>query len=243
MHANTKDLYDILAEDFNRSRGKNPWKDLVEFIQILKDERMIEVQEDSLVLDVGCGNGRNARTIIDNFSWKGYVGVDFSYKLIEIAKKYTGNDKRLEFIQASMTHLPFRDASFDLLACIAAFHHLSTKDEMKSTLDEFQIVLDQESGCLLFSTWRKWQEKFRNQVLRNYFRTPRDENTGKKMEKGIVNVSWKHSKSGVIYNRKYYLLSKSELSKLLEKNFKIKSWKKLGGSGKKDNHFVYMARK
>src|SRR4030042_3054650 len=69
--------YDEIAEDFNETRNKALWPELVKLASGVKDG-------DS-VLDVGCGNGR----ILEAFKGKSikYLGVDGSDRLVEIAKQ------------------------------------------------------------------------------------------------------------------------------------------------------------
>lgn len=66
----------------------------------------LEIDENSIVLDIGCGMGRWAEKIIPKCGY--YLGVDFSSEMINVAKQrsslYT-NNKNFDFISAS-----FQDA-------------------------------------------------------------------------------------------------------------------------------------
>ncbi|MHA1715782.1 MAG: hypothetical protein ACTSXP_09060, partial [Promethearchaeota archaeon] len=55
---------------------------------------------------------------------------------------------------------------------------------------------------------------------------------------GLVIVPWIDSRTKKIWNRKYYLLSKKELFKLIGQQFNIIDWSALGGPNNKDNYFV-----
>ena len=83
----SQEEYDEFASEFSASR-QIFWDEL----QFLKEH----VHKKDRVLDIGCGNGR----LIDLFENENinYTGVDFSKKLIEIAKKERG--EKGKFIQA-----------------------------------------------------------------------------------------------------------------------------------------------
>ena len=113
-----RETYNKIAEDWHKDHKQDNWwvEGTNEFISFLKPN--------SLVLDAGCGAGTKSKYLID----KGLkiVGIDFSDKLIEIAKREapTGNffvmdineaDKLTEkfdgiFMQAVLLHIPKKDA-------------------------------------------------------------------------------------------------------------------------------------
>jgi len=113
-----RETYNRIAEDWHKDHKQNNWwvEGTNKFVSLLKPN--------SLVLDAGCGAGTESKYLID----KGLkiVGIDFSDKLIEIAKREapTGNffvmdineaDKLTEkfdgiFMQAVLLHIPKKDA-------------------------------------------------------------------------------------------------------------------------------------
>lgn len=69
------------------------------------------------VLDLPCGSGRFTR----RFSEKGYVyfGADISMEMMEVLiREKKGQAKGPPLIQCDVEHLPFRDGTFDCVACI-----------------------------------------------------------------------------------------------------------------------------
>ena len=153
------------------------------------------------ILDLGCGNGRNLMP----FSEKKFEchGVDFSVEMLINAKRYFEENKlNAVFEVGEMMSIPYEDNYFDYVICVAAFHHLNKKDQMK-TLFEIKRVL-KKGGKVYFSVWNKWQ----NLEFMVY-----------KKEKY---VKWR-TKEHVI-RRYYYLFNLFELKNLLKRaGFKIET--------------------
>jgi ubiquinone/menaquinone biosynthesis C-methylase UbiE len=75
------------------------------------------------VLDVGCGTGLLLRLLADRLPGaKELVGIDAAAGMITAAKS-TPNDPRVSFSSGVAEHLPFPDASFDLLVSTTSFDH------------------------------------------------------------------------------------------------------------------------
>ncbi|MHA1792799.1 MAG: class I SAM-dependent methyltransferase [Promethearchaeota archaeon] len=229
--------YDSIANDFNRSRGKKPWKPFREFFESLIQENIFLINKPSTVLDMGCGNGRNSWTILENIPNIRLIELDLSFSLLKIAKTSLNDARRqVSMIQASMIWLPFRENVFDLIIAIASLHHLPSKRSLLHVLSSCRVLLDKQEGHCILSTWRKWQKKFANRLLRNIFRKFLCRN---KEEINLVEVPWTRSRDRKVFSRKYYLLSRQEIFKLLKKNFLIMKYQRLGGPNKKDNHFIH----
>ena len=91
----TKEIYNEISSRFDISRVRI-WPCVKKFLD--------SFDKDSLLLDVGCGNGKNMLYRNDlNFK-----GIDYSIKLVEICK-----NKNLDVIEASMTNIPFENNIFD----------------------------------------------------------------------------------------------------------------------------------
>lgn len=61
----------------------------------------LNVNSQSMVLDIGCGVGRWGDEIVPQLTHGKYIGIDFSEEFIKIAKKNLGNDSRCKFYQGS----------------------------------------------------------------------------------------------------------------------------------------------
>jgi SAM-dependent methyltransferase len=84
-------------------------------------------------LDVACGTGRHTRGLVD--AGHAVVGVDYTPDMLRVA---AGNVPEAAFMDADLLHLPFRDASFDLVVCGLALAHV---EDVESAVHELARVL------------------------------------------------------------------------------------------------------
>lgn len=185
-----KDTYNQIATDFDRTRY-NQWSTVKKFIEMLP--------VNSLVLDAGCGNGKNM--IFENIQ---FVGCDICENFVEICQK-----KGFNVVLSSVTSMPFQNNMFDAVMSIAVLHHIYQKDDLMRALNELIRVV-KNNGLIHFTVWAKEQkltEKF----------IPID-------DKGNYFVTWKDKITReVVGKRFYHLFSKTEIDELLYslKNIKI----------------------
>ena len=129
-----KEIYNEIANRFDISRVRI-WPCVRKFLD--------SFNKSDLLLDVGCGNGKNMLYRTDlNFK-----GIDFSIKLVEICK-----NKNLDVIESSMTNIPFDNNFFDGIIVVASYHHLSNDDERSQTLNEIYRVV-KIGGKVLIVVW------------------------------------------------------------------------------------------
>lgn len=130
-----KNTYDNIAGDFSKTRYKK-WPKV--------DEYLKSIDEHSLLLDVGCGNGKyldNSRTF--------NVGCDISSNLLSICKQ-----RDFEVLQCDMSAIPFRPGSFDAIICIAALHHIASSQRRRKCLEKMISLLRPSNGSsLLVQVW------------------------------------------------------------------------------------------
>jgi len=137
-----KETYNQIGEKFSITRAKI-WPEF-KFLKNL-------VKENQKVLDIGCGNGRFSELFSDSVK---YIGVDISEKMLAIAKE---RYPRRKFILFDGLNLPFADESFDLVICIAVFHHLPSEELRQVFLKEIKRVLKKE-GKLVLTVWYLWKK-------------------------------------------------------------------------------------
>ena len=152
--------FDKIEKEFNVTRVWS-WPEVRKFIKSMK--------KNSNVLDLGCGNGRDIKTLLENNHKP--IGLDSSKKLLNIAKK---RYPKAKFIHADMSKIPLKDNSIDYILSIASFHHLKTKKERLSCLKEIKRVL-KPNGKLFLSIWALKGKKgpnyimWQNKVKRYYY--------------------------------------------------------------------------
>lgn len=194
----TKEGYNKIAEEFSITREK-----ILDEISFLFDDYVIPGDK---ILDLGCGNGRFFELLEDKDI--NYIGVDFSEKLIEIAKK---KYPKVKFQVADALNLPFPNNYFDKIYSIAVLHHIPSREFRQQFLKEARRIL-KPKGLLILTVWKPKSKK--NWSLFLKYTTLK---LIGKLERGDVFQSW-----GKKMERYFHLFSIEELSGLAsEAKFKI----------------------
>ena len=139
--------YDLIAKEFAVTRVFT-WNWTDKFIESL--------HKYSMVLDIGCGNGRNL-----NYKNQIMIGNDLSFQQL---KQCSDNNC---VIHCDMLKLPFKNESFDAILSIASFHHLSDTDSRHKCLLEIKRIL-RPGGKILLSVWSINQPKKTRRVFKNH---------------------------------------------------------------------------
>ncbi|XP_054719529.1 alkylated DNA repair protein alkB homolog 8-like isoform X2 [Uloborus diversus] len=132
-------VYEDIADHFNDTRYK-PWPKVQSFLS--------NISPGSLILDIGCGNGKNLGLSKSCFE----IGCDASSKLAQVCAL-----RKSEVLIADCLKLPFRDNCADVIICIAVIHHLSTKARRAKAIEEILRVLCPGGKALLY-VWAFEQE-------------------------------------------------------------------------------------
>ncbi|MBI2626412.1 MAG: class I SAM-dependent methyltransferase [Candidatus Nealsonbacteria bacterium] len=206
----TKKNYDLIAEDYARTRAFVPddIKSLGQYTQ--KGEK---------VLDMGCANGR----LFDILRNKNvdFFGIDASERLIEIARsKYP----EAKFQVADALNLPFPENYFNKVYSISVIHHIPSKELQLRFLKEARRVLKPQ-GLLIMRVWDFWQRKkgiilfLKYAFLKIIGRS--------KLDFKDVFLPWKNSQGGEVIQRYFHCFTKKEIENLIkEAGFEIKkSWR------------------
>jgi SAM-dependent methyltransferase len=100
----------------------------------------------SLILDIGCGSGRD----LHHFSSNGYqvIGLDYSINLLRLAKQFS----QQPVVCANLLALPFRNGSFDGVWALGSLLHVF-RSQVPSALREVSRVLRPNS--FLFTAMKK----------------------------------------------------------------------------------------
>jgi ubiquinone/menaquinone biosynthesis C-methylase UbiE len=84
----------------------------------LNSYKILNPQKNSLVLEIGMGNGLFIKDLLNNASNIKYIGLDFSQVMIDEATELNQNlidEQKVSFINGSVNSLPFKDNSIDYI--------------------------------------------------------------------------------------------------------------------------------
>ena len=179
-----REVYEKIAKHFSNTRVYT-WSWIRDFIE--------RQSSNSLIYDIGCGNGRNINPDRDRDRDrdKKFIGIDNCREFLKICR-----ERGLEVVEASMTSIPLLSGTADAIICIAAFHHLSKmEDRILSLLEMKRLV--KPGGRILISVWAKEQPTKTRRTFDRY---------------GDNMVRW--DKFGEKYDRYYYIFEKKEIERL-----------------------------
>eukprot|EP01080_Neovahlkampfia_damariscottae_P011306 gene11306-4117_t len=201
-------VYNEIAPHFSQTRTR-PWPFVEKFLKSQKD--------DSLVADVGCGNGKyffvnnsKKKLILDSLFNKKeitMIGSDLSEGLIKICR-----DRNLQCFVADGLLLPYRSNTFDSAISIAVIHHFSTIERRIQSIQELSRII-KPNGLILIYVWAFEQEKYEKKNEQDVFISWELQ---KKYQK--ENEIYETNEDGkVIFQRYYHLFKKNELENLILK--------------------------
>ena len=183
MHYETKyvkDVYNKISNNFNNTRTYT-WGWI--------DESINNLPKNSIICDVGCGNGRNMMNKNHKF-----IGVDNSKELLKICI-----NKGLNVVEGDMCDIPLKTGMMDIVISVASFHHLATEERRIKALMEMKRII-KSSGKIILSVWSINQPDKTRRKFSKY---------------GDTIVKW--NQMGEIYDRYYYIFQLEEINKLFDK--------------------------
>lgn len=130
----------------------------------------LQLQPQHRVLDLGCGQGRHALAAYWFGAAQQVVAVDISPQDLAVAQSRREDfpqpdpEKTCVFLRADGLHLPFADASFDVVICSEVLEHIVHYENM---LSEIHRVC-KSGGQLAVSVPRAWPERICWWLSREY---------------------------------------------------------------------------
>jgi tRNA (uracil-5-)-methyltransferase TRM9 len=115
------------------------------------------IRENANILELGCGNGELARTLVRQDLGVRYTGLDFNAKLLEIARQSLPADWQASFYQANLASpewargLP--NCPYDVVLAFAVLHHLPGAELRRQVLLKVRELLTPE-GVFIHSEWQ-----------------------------------------------------------------------------------------
>ena len=105
------------------------------------------ITKDSLVLDIGCGNGRSINDFINITT--NIVGIDHDDIAVTDAKKNFKDYPNVKILKADARKLPFENDAFDFVICMGTFANFG--DYRKQALLEMKRVLKKDGKIIISS--------------------------------------------------------------------------------------------
>ncbi|XP_060659838.1 LOW QUALITY PROTEIN: alkylated DNA repair protein alkB homolog 8, partial [Drosophila nasuta] len=137
---NVHEVYDKIADHFSDTRH-TPWPQVADFLN--------SFEASSVVLDVGCGNGKYLGCNPQLLS----IGCDRSMGLLGVS-----NGRGQSVFRCDCLQLPVRSAGMDGCISIAVIHHLASTERRLTAIREMARVL-RPGGRALIYVWAKDQRK------------------------------------------------------------------------------------
>jgi ubiquinone/menaquinone biosynthesis C-methylase UbiE len=186
------DTYEIISKEFSDSRAY-VWKCVKNFTCI--------IHQNSNVLEIGCGNGKNMYHILNNIDCK-MIGVDTCQKFVDQCK-----ENKLNVKNNNILNLEFDNNSFDYMLCIAMFHHLLNENDQINAMKEIIRVMKPNAYGII-TCWATEQPDSGD--LKKF-----------KFTEGINIVPWK-GRQELNKTRYYYVYSEKMFREFFEKFTEIK---------------------
>jgi SAM-dependent methyltransferase len=134
-------------------------------------EMLKGIEEGGRVLDIPCGTGRYAKTLLKR--GMDVIGADISEEMMDFAKKNTQSLGDMEFKVADASNLPFMDDEFDGVLSIRLYQRIP-KDVRVKMLKEVSRV--SKSWAILFfgmsTPWLIFRQRVRSIFIQGRANNP-----------------------------------------------------------------------
>lgn len=177
------DVYENITQHFNFTRYR-AWPSIEKHIKSLKP---------GLLIDIGCGNGRNLCLNPDVYD----IGTDYCMSLCQIAHE----QKKQPILRGNALNLPLKDNLFEHVICIAVIHHFASEEHRVQCLSEIARILVPGGRALVTA----WSMKRKNKEY-----TEQDQLIPWTIRKDF-------NKDTPVYERYYHLFREDEFSELIAK--------------------------
>ena len=110
----------------------------------------LSLKNETMALDLCCGTGDITNILANKKEIKSVIGIDFSKNMLEIAS-YKNSHKKIKFVNADCTSLPYADNTFDV---ITIFFGLRNIENSEKAISEIYRVLV-KNGQIMHLDFRK----------------------------------------------------------------------------------------
>ncbi|WP_062353534.1 class I SAM-dependent methyltransferase [Bacillus kwashiorkori] len=144
-----KDGFDLWADNYDQTvqiieeNNKFPFAGYKQILNVIYNEIM--QNKNSKVLDIGFGTG----VLTTELYKKGHIitGIDFSARMLEIAKAKMPNARLIQSDINDGIPLELKEEKFDYIVSTYALHHLSDEDKVSFILELLPLLA--EKGIIL----------------------------------------------------------------------------------------------
>ena len=112
----------------------------------------LPIKEGDHIMDAGCGTGSLAIELKRKHQHVQVYGVDADEQILAIARKKSANVE-IEYKQAFLQELPFKDNYFDSVVSSLVFHHLTSQAKQDSMKEIYRVL--KKSGRFLLVDFGK----------------------------------------------------------------------------------------
>ncbi|HEX8100535.1 MAG TPA: class I SAM-dependent methyltransferase, partial [Actinomycetota bacterium] len=106
-----------------------------------------DLSDSAAVLELGCGGGFNAETLLERFTGWHFTATDYDPEMVELCRsRLVRFGERVQAEQADATALPYDGGSFDLVLAIGVLHHVGAWEK---ALAEAARVLKPNGSLLM----------------------------------------------------------------------------------------------
>ncbi len=109
------------------------------FQQVVDIVRILNLQS-LRWLDVGCGTGKMAGIVLNNFDIQKMVCIDVEQEMLERAESFCNNEK-VEFLQCDVRELPYQEI-FDIVTAVQVNHYFKRDDRITAIKKCYNALKD-----------------------------------------------------------------------------------------------------
>ncbi|HCB50116.1 MAG TPA: hypothetical protein DEP47_11480 [Chloroflexi bacterium] len=145
------------------------------------------------MLDVGCGEGRFGRFVLNRNLIDQYTGVDFSQEIIDIAK----DSMKGEFFLRELSRYGSLNGlgEFNLIVCLATMQHIPGRSNRLNLLREMGTHLTAK-GIIFLSNWQFLDSERQRRKVTDWSKVNIDPT---KLEENDFLIAWQRDGTGFRY--------------------------------------------
>lgn len=203
-----KDFYKAVDEHFSQTR-QFPWSGWEDSLTYIKEIQAIN-KEKIKILDLGCGNGRFLKFLIDNnFKDFEYLGLDTNKYLLKEANAHY-DVKGVAFKNVDVINdIAKLTEKFNLIVAFGITHHIPSSEFRQKWFLDVSDKLN-SNGIFIFTTWNYNRDKRFSQVVKN---PPIDRIDISELEEGDYFIGWDNNSKDLRY---VHIYSDKEISKIID---------------------------